>query len=155
MSGKAILIAGLPGSGKSTHAKKLLESDPEAVRYVNDYHWKSVDNKPVLDHGRAFADMTNGLRRGETWISSDVEWCRSEQRHAIERDLENEVPDVVVEWHFISCAVDVCCERIQTRGRQGVHDVEKELQILKRLAPEYDIPPGGVVVVTDRTAGGE
>lgn len=154
MPGKVILLAGLPGSGKSTYASELTRSG-EATFYLNDYHWRSRDNQAKLRWGRAFRAMTEALRRGETWTSSDVQWCKPGQRESFEHDLKAEVPGVIVEWRFIVCDIEVCRDRIRSRGREGVRDVEKELLLLEELLAEYSIPEGARMVVTDQVGGRE
>jgi predicted kinase len=152
MPGKAILLAGLPGSGKSTYARELVRNGA-ATFYVNDYYWKSRDNRAEFCCGREFCSMTEALRRGDTWVSSDVQWCKRRKRESFERDLKAEVPGVAVEWRFIVCDEKVCRDRIRLRGREGVRDAEKELLLLEELLAEYAIPQGEKRVVTDQVGG--
>lgn len=145
MSGKAILITGYPGSGKSTYGKKL-RAAIDATRFVDDYHRDSLDDRPLFDHGREYTCMIDGLTRGETWIASDIAWCSPDKRVEVETALQDRVPDVEIEWHFISCDEDVCRERVRERSRKKA---ESELKMIDELSTEYNIPTGSRVILCE------
>ena len=142
MPGKAILIAGYPGSGKSTYGKKL-KITIDAVEYVDDYHKNAVNSNPAFDHGRKYHEMIEGLQQGETWIASDITWCKPQIRRTVEDALRVIVPDIMIEWHFIESDEDVCRERVSARGRESAKD---ELQKIDKLSHEYHIPPNSKVI---------
>lgn len=148
MPGRLLLIAGLPGSGKSTYGNKL-KSTIGATDYVDDYHRNAVNNNPAIDHGRAYHELVAGLRRGETWIASDIVWCQPAKRRALEAEFRRLVPDVVMEWHFPAVDEATCRDRV--RKRQG-RDVEAELRKIDELSPEYHVPPGSRIVQTSDSA---
>jgi hypothetical protein len=104
---KAILIPGLPGASKTLYGERLLK-ELGAREYVDDYHAEAIDHKPDFDHGRRYREMMAGLLRGETWIASDIEWCRPGRRVLVEKGLRLAVPDVEIEWHFIAADPEVC-----------------------------------------------
>ena len=94
--GKAILIAGYPGSGKTTYGNTLKNTNG-AAEYVDDYHANAIGDDPAFARGRKYGEMTAGLRWGETWLASDTEWCRPQSRRAVKADLRAAVPDVAIE----------------------------------------------------------
>ena len=111
---KLILIAGLPGSGKSRYGGKL-KSKVGATCYVDDYHAQANDNRPGFENGREYRNLIAGLKRGEVWVASDIEWCRAEKRREVEAALHKAVPHVHIEWHFLAAGEDKCRERVRQR----------------------------------------
>lgn len=166
MPGKVILIAGYPGSGKSIYGNQL-KSAINAVGYVDDYHANAINDNPAFDHGRKYEEMITGLERDETWIASDIKWCEQARRDAVERGLQERIPDVIIEWHFIECDEDICCKRVWYRGYeearkelQNITDslrkqevwanrcdkVKEQLENIAMLSREGNIPPNAKVI---------
>jgi len=142
---KLILIAGLPGSGKSRYGGKL-KSKVGATCYVDDYHAQANDNRPGFENGREYRNLIAGLKRGEVWVASDIEWCRAEKRREVEAALHKAVPHVHIEWHFLAAGEDKCRERVRQRGRKSVDD---ELSKIDELLHEYHVPLGAKIVDND------
>jgi len=142
---KLILIAGLPGSGKSTYGEKL-KGEVGATCYVDDYHAKANGNRLGFENGREYRNLIAGLERGELWVASDIEWCRPEKRREVEAALRKAVPHVHIEWHFLATDEDTCRQRVQQRDRNSVDD---ELSKIDELLQEYHVPRGAKIVDND------
>ena len=120
MAGKLIIICGLPGAGKTTHAKTL-EQSLRAIRFCAD-EWIEALNLNLWDEvvrakvealqwtlAKRFLAMEQTiLIEWGTWAKSERDALREEARAL----------GATVELHFLSEPVDVLFERIQRRGAE-------------------------------------
>jgi len=117
-SGRLIIVCGLPGSGKTTHAKGL-ESRLRAVRFCPD-EWMDALSIDLYDEERRakiealqWKIARELLALGLTVIIEWGTWGRSE-RDALR--LGARALGAGVELHYLSAPVDVLFDRIQRRG---------------------------------------
>jgi predicted kinase len=117
-SGRLIIVCGLPGSGKTTHAKAL-ESRLRAVRFCPD-EWMDALSIDLYDEDRRakiealqWKIARELLALGLTVILEWGTWGRSE-RDALR--LGARALGAAVELHYLSAPVDVLFDRIQRRG---------------------------------------
>ena len=120
MAGKLIIICGLPGAGKTTHAKTL-EQSLRAIRFCAD-DWIEALNLNLWDEvvrakvealqwtlaQRFLAMEQTILIEWGTWAKSERDALREEARAL----------GATVELHFLSEPVEVLFERIQRRGAE-------------------------------------
>jgi predicted kinase len=116
-----IIVCGLPGSGKTTHAK-LLEGRLHAIRFSAD-DWMDALSVDLYDEGArekietlqwSFAQKL--LACGLTVIIEWGTWGRSE-RDTLRRGAR--ALGAVVELHHLSASVDVLLDRIQQQGAEN------------------------------------
>ena len=127
MSGRLIIVCGLPGSGKTTFAKAL-ETKLRAVRFsaddwmdslkINLYDEESRGRIEALQWTLAQQLLAAGLQVIIEWGT----WGRSE-RDALR--LGARALDAAVELHYLEVSRDVLFERIQRRNRE-VPPIERE-----------------------------
>ena len=118
--GRLIIVCGLPGSGKTTHAKEL-EKRLNGIRFSADewMHALSLDlyDAPQRDKVERlqwrFAQCL--LPFGLTIIIEWGTWARSERDRLrlVAREL-----GAAVELHFLSAPIDVLLARVQHRGME-------------------------------------
>ena len=129
-SPKLIIVCGLPGAGKTTHAK-MLEETLGAVRFCPD-EWMEALSLDLYDEERRAKiealqwKLGQGLlARGLIVIIEWGTWGRSE------RDmlrLEARGLGAAVELHYLSAPIDVLFERIQRRAMENPPLTREDLQ---------------------------
>jgi predicted kinase len=146
---RLIVVCGLPGSGKTTHAK-MLETRLRAVRFSPDEWLDALSISLYREETRArierlqweFAQrlLTLGIRVIIEWGT----WARSERDtlRVGARSL-----GAAVELHHLSAPVDVLFDRLQRRGREHP-PVERDA--LLRWEEMFQIPTSEEVALFDQ-----
>lgn len=144
-----ILVCGLPGSGKTTHASRL-EAELNAIRLCPD-EWMSSLAIDIYDEpARARIEALQWqlaqqlLARGLTVIIEWGTWARSE------RDVLREGARALgaqIELHYLSAPVDVLFERIQKRGLEDPPITRADLE---KWAAQFQEPTAEETVLFDR-----
>ena len=126
-----ILFCGLPGSGKTTIARRR-ERETGAIRFSTD-EWMAdlgVDFfDPIRDSLQARLDQLwkELLERGQSVILEDGTWKREERDRL--RQLASEL-NAVTEIHYFDVAIDVLWRRLENRNANptyGTVPITREL----------------------------
>jgi predicted kinase len=148
MAPRLIIVCGLPGSGKTAHAK-LLEGRLRAIRLSPD-EWMDALSLDLYDEaGRENIEALQWkfgqelLARGLTVIIEWGTWARSE-RDSLR--LGARALGAAVELHYLSAPVDILFDRIQRRGTENP-PIERE-QLL-RWAEIFQVPTPEEIALFD------
>lgn len=136
---KLIIVCGLPGSGKTTHAKKL-EEELGAVRFCPDEWMQALslslhdEDKRAQIEALQWAQAQRLLALGQTVIIEWGTWGRSE-RDTLR--LGARALGAAVELHFLSAPVEVLWEQVQ---RRGLEDPPLTRENLEQSAKVFQAP---------------
>lgn len=118
---RLIIVCGLPGSGKTAHAKRL-EAKLRAVRFCPD-EWMDALSVDIWDERMRGKIEALQWQVGQQLLALGVNviiewgtWGRSE-RDALR--LRARELGAAVELHYLSARVDVLFDRIQRRGLEN------------------------------------
>ena len=118
---KLIIVCGLPGSGKTTHAKQL-EVKLRAVRFCPD-EWMDGFCVDIWDEGMRGKIEALQWELGQQLLGLGLNviiewgtWGRSERDALRVRAREL---GAAVELHYLSASVDVLFDRLQRRGLEN------------------------------------
>jgi predicted kinase len=148
-----ILLCGLPGSGKTTMAKRLADEVP-AVRLCPD-EWMTelgidlFDEKTRLRLERLFWQLAqNLLRLGQSVILESGFWLRSDRD---EKRLGARTLGAAVELHYLDVPLDELCQRLEIRNGSatwGTAPITREM--LEEYAPFFQTPDPDELSLFDR-----
>jgi predicted kinase len=118
---RLIIVCGLPGSGKTTHARSL-EERLRAIRFSPD-EWMDALSIDIYDEARRAKIEALQWKLGQELLALGLTiiiewgtWGRSE-RDALR--LGARTLGAVVELHYLSVPVEILLERIQGRGMEN------------------------------------
>lgn len=134
-------MCGLPGSGKTTLARKLANEIP-AIRLCTD-EWQAA-LKIDLKEGDYYSEMFHDLLEDQLWVFGQ-ELIRFGQSIIFEKGLwrrserddkrrEARELDVDIELHFFDVPVDELTRRLQNRNAEGRSDA---FNITREQVQEY------------------
>ncbi len=138
MPGKLIIVCGLPGSGKTTHARSL-EQKLGAIRLSPDEWMEALGINLWDEAARARIESLQwNLARQLLTLSQTViiEWGTWAKQERDTLRLGARELGASAELHFLDAPVDVLFERIKTRALEdppiGREDIVKWSELIER-----------------------
>jgi len=148
---RLIIVCGLPGSGKTTHAR-LLEATLGAIRFSPDEWMKALSLDLYNEGSREKIEALQWkfgqklLAHGLTVIIEWGTWGRSE-RDTLR--LGARALGAAVELHYLSVPVNVLFDRIQ---RRGMENPSIEWDQLLRWAGIFQVPTAEEIALFDKSS---
>jgi predicted kinase len=125
-----VVICGLPGSGKTTHARRL-EQEMSAVRFCPD-EWMQALGIDLYDESRResveqfqWIQAKRLLSLGQSVLIEWGTWGRSERDRLRE---EGRASGAIVELHYLTAPLDVLFDRIQRRRMENPPITRDEIE---------------------------
>jgi hypothetical protein len=146
MGENVILIAGLPGSGKTTHLCQMLQ---DGWLPFDDYKAEAFEDCSKFGSSRKFLPLISALRSGLRCAVADIDFCRTESRDEAESLLSATVPGLKLRWLFFENDSSACEANIRSRDRR---QLQIELGNLHRYSNSFEIPQGAEVLPVSRNA---
>jgi len=140
MSENVILLAGLPGCGKTTY---LCQMSQDGWLVFDDYKAKAFDDSSAFRKSRKFRALISALRNGLRCAVADIDFCKTESREEAESVLSAEVPGVKLCWRFFENDPPACEANIRSRNRPRL---QTDLEKLHGYSAFYRIPQGADVL---------
>jgi hypothetical protein len=138
MDGEIVLIAGLPGSGKTCYLSEM-----EEVGWLVFDDYKREGTSLEFRNSPRFQQLREALNIGSRCIVADIHFCKTESREEAERELGTEIPGVRISWRFFENDLSSCELNIRRRGRCTM---QSELGYLQEYSPVYRPPKGAIIM---------
>jgi predicted kinase len=145
---KVILMKGLPGSGKSTVAKKIIAENPETYKRINRDDLRAMfDNGTTTNSNEKFVKkvrdvlILKALEEGKSLVIDDTNLSETNLRRIMQ--LVNEYnkkynENVVVEVQELDTSIEVCIARDALREKPvGEKVIRNMRKTFSKDTPEY------------------
>lgn len=140
MSAEIILIAGLPGSGKTTY---INAREQEGWSIFDDFKANANNDSSAFRHSRNYEALVTALREGQKCLVTDIDFCKANSRREAEAALRTQIPDLMLSWLFFENDFHACKANITRRAGPSIED---NLRALREYCALYQTPIGGQVI---------
>lgn len=146
MLAEIILIAGLPGSGKTEYMKGRQQ---EGWSIIDDFKANAFSDSSVFCHSRNYEALIMALREGHKYLVADIDFCKANSRHEAEAVLRTQIPELTLSWLFFENDFHACQANIRRRASRSIED---NLRALHQYSALYQIPNGAQVIPVSRSS---
>jgi len=144
MAGKVVLVAGLPGCGKTTALAQMNAAD---LLIFDDFKAGAYNDSSAFRDSRRYSVLVSALRRGEDCVVADIDFCSPAARSEAERTLLQAVEGVEIECWFFANDPATCEANIRLRRRESM---DRDIQKLRDYAAIYAVPENATVLPVGR-----
>jgi len=140
MVGEVILIAGLPGSGKTMYIERLRRA---GWIIFDDFKANPYNDSSIFFHSRNYERLLKALREGQKCVVADIDFCKADSRDEAELVLQHQLPAVKLSWLFFANDFHACQSNIERRASRSIDD---DLRVLNHYYVQYHIPTDAQVI---------
>ena len=117
-------VTGLPGSGKTTYAKKVVSET--GATFFNDYKNKSINDNPALCMSPQYQKLIGALKNGLDCIVTDVDFYKSAARREATEDLKARFGERIdIRWVFFERDIEACVQNVCYRALEEEPEKKK------------------------------
>lgn len=156
---KVIITKGLPGSGKSTWAKNLIDKEPNKYKRINKDDLRSMldNSKYSKDNEKFILNVRNNLilialENGKHVIIDDTNLCEKHENSI--KELVKGKAEVIIQ-DFTNVPLETCIERDLKRfnsvGEKVIRDMYKKYLMVNETYNENKELPKAIIVDIDGT----
>jgi predicted kinase len=140
-----IVVAGLPGSGKSTLIKQMQADDPSLGLVEGDHMGNSHGHSPRLKDSRHHETLIRDLSAGKNCVIGDIEFVRTEKRRELEDTVRAAAPDVEIKWICFENDWIECLKNVNRRAGPDYSKFEKDATAIVKLTRHHSTHLGAEV----------
>jgi hypothetical protein len=137
----AILILGLPGSGKTHYLLDLAARTGAA--FFDDFKKDAFRDDPAFGSARRLGELLADLWTERDCLISDIDFCLPESLQEAEAWIYgNAPPGTTIERRYFAPDRDQCIANVTARATRENRDVASELGDIERYLKTYVVPQG-------------
>jgi len=140
MDKQVVLLAGLPGSGKTAYLCQMFRLGWLAF---DDFKAQAFEDCSRFDSSLKFLPLIVAVRAGLRCVLADVDFCKTESREEAVGLLAATIPGVHTSWLFFENEPTACEANVRIRNNPSI---ERELQLIRDYSACYRIPQGADVL---------
>lgn len=149
--GQLILIAGLPGSGKSHWIGAHFS--PSDFFVVDDFMAHALGDVSKFTYSRWYCSLVFALRSGRDSVVADIAFCDVDRRKEALRVMKDAVDKLDYRWIFFESAPEQCRLNIERDAREKRRAAQSRLDALDEWSRRYRIPRGVKTEAVYRATG--
>jgi predicted kinase len=140
-----VLIAGLPGSGKTTYLSRMSQN---GWVIFDDFKALAFDDCSKFRGSQKLPHLIRALLEGCRCAVADIDFCKMESREEAVQVLVASIPGVQIRWLFFENESSTCEANVQFRSSPSL---ARELQLIRDYSAAYHIPHGADVLPVFRS----
>lgn len=141
-----LVIVGMPGSGKTTYADKLIKRG-QLDGFCDDYqHGPCRESNPGIYEEDKI--LMNALSEGKRWAIADTRYCDAIERNKLSEALQNLFPGLILQFVYFENNTELCDHNATVR-KHGIPPIH-ERSLMYYYSDIYDIPEDAKVIKIKR-----
>lgn len=136
-----LVIVGMPGSGKTTYANKLVR-DNILDGFSDDYEYAPI-NELNPRHRTRDQELIDALSDAKKWAIADTRYCDPLERAKLEKALTELFPSIGFRYEYFENNTELC--EHNAKVRKGGALPRHEINLMYYYTDLYEIPAGAKV----------